>query len=71
MKRLPWSAEDRQRLVANYNHMDIADLCELLGRTQGAIWQEATRRGLQRRKLRVYAPTHGLWDVVFERRAYL
>lgn len=69
--RVPrWTPEDRKRLAANYGRMSIDDLCGLLGRTKAAVWQEAKRRGIYRAGPK-YTPTHGLWNVVFETRAYL
>ena len=67
---IAWTEEDRKRLAANYGRLHIDDLCELLGRTKSAVWQEAKRRGIYRAGPQ-YTPTHGLWDVVFERRMFL
>lgn len=42
-----WSAEDRQKVKANYGRgMTAAELAEMLGRTERAVWREASRQGI-------------------------
>ena len=41
-----WSAEDRQKVRANYGRMTAAELAEMLGRTEHAVWREASRQGI-------------------------
>lgn len=66
----PWTAEDKQKLRKNYGRMPAWELAEILDRTVDSVWRMACRMGI-RKVEPAHTPTHGLWNVVFETRAYL
>lgn len=55
-----WSVEDRQKVRANYGRMTAAELAEMLGRTQLAVWREASRLGVTN-QVKQYAPKRDDW----------